>query len=200
MSLIFILCLSGCNNQSNKVNINFIFEDESKVVSIDKGDIITNDIIPWQDNINNIEIYYDDKKIEKYNNEPIIEDIIIYIKEKDNTPKIITDEQIKQDYLAYSHSKGDTYLTIEDIEILNHYGQYGDIVILRMFRGAYQVVTYISFYELNIQFVFGDRNTPLVYKNGNFYELYDAYKNGIITKEHVISLNEKINNKNNNNQ
>ena len=85
-------------------------------------------------------------------------------------------------------------LTIENIQILNHYGQYGDIVIVRMNRGSYQVVTYIPFYDLNIQFVFGNRNTPLVYKNGVFFELYDAYEKGIITKEIVISLYEKINN------
>lgn len=113
---------------------------------------------------------------------------------KEKTEQVISDEQIKNDYLLYRYSQGETYLTIENIQILNHYGQYGDIVIVRMNRGAYQVVTYIPFYDLNIQLVFGDRNTPLVYKNGVFFELYDAYEKGIITKEIVISLYEKINN------
>ena len=120
--------------------------------------------------------------------------LIEYTPQEEKTEQVISDEQIKNDYLLYRYSQGETYLTIENIQILNHYGQYGDIVIVRMNRGAYQVVTYIPFYDLNLTFVFGDRNTPLVYKNGVFFELYDAYEKGIITKEIVISLYEKINN------
>lgn len=184
---ICVLLLNGCNRTKNVVNVNFKFETISKIVAVDMGTIITTDIIPCEENTNNIELYYDVDEFKTYNNEPIMNDIIIYVKFKE-----ISEDQIKEDYLIYAKENGEKGLMIENVQILNHYGQYDDIVIVRMNRGAYQKITYVSFLDLKVQLKFGDSNTPLVYKNGKFYELKDAYNKGILTKEHVILLQEKI--------
>lgn len=189
MCLIFIMLLNGCNGTKNKVNINFKFSSSSKIVAVNRGTIITNDIVPCEENLNNVELYYDVDKFEAYNNEPIMNDIIIYVKFKE-----ISDEQIKEDYLIYAQENGEKGLMLENVQILNYYEQYDDIVIVRMNRGAYQKITYVSFWDLNVQLEFSDSNTPLVYKKGKFYELKDAYNKDILTKEHVIMLQEKINN------
>ena len=106
--------------------------------------------------------------------------------------EIVTDEKLILDYVNYAHSIGQKDVTVENTEILVNYGVYDGAVIVRMNRGAYHVLTNIYFWGTEVKIQFPDTNTPLVYKNGNFYELEDAYMNGILTKESVIKLQDKI--------
>ena len=106
--------------------------------------------------------------------------------------EIVTDEKLILDYVNYAHSIGQKDVTVENTEILVNYGVYDGAVIVRMNRGAYHVITNIYFWGTEVKIQFPDTNTPLVYKNGNFYELEDAYMNGIITKESVTKLHDKI--------
>ena len=106
--------------------------------------------------------------------------------------EIVTDEKLILDYVNYAHSIGQKDVTVENTEILVNYGVYDGAVIVRMNRGAYHVLTTIAFWGTEVKIQFPDTNTPLVYKNGNFYELEDAYMNGIITKESVTKLHDKI--------
>lgn len=192
--LIFILLilnaiLVGCNTEE-KVKINFKKENVLKVIEINKGSSITNDTIPFEEE--NIELYYDAEKSKKYNGEVIINDITIYVYEK-NGGYEFDEQQLKQDYLIYAISKGENYITIDDVKILDYYGKYDNSYIVRMDRGAYQVLTKIPFPELGIVFNLPNTNTPLVYREGKFYELYDAYYNDkIITEENLIDLHKKI--------
>ena len=106
--------------------------------------------------------------------------------------EIVTDEKLILDYVNYAHSIGQKDVTVENTEILENYGVYDGAVIVKMNRGAYHVLTNIYFWGTEVKIQFPDTNTPLVYKNGNFYELEDAYMNGILTKESVIKLQDKI--------
>ena len=108
--------------------------------------------------------------------------------------EIVTDEKLILDYVNYAHSIGQKDVTVENTEILENYGVYDGAVIVKMNRGAYQVITNISFLGAGVKMQFSDTNTPLVYKNGNFYELEDAYMKVIITKESLIKLQDKISN------
>lgn len=114
------------------------------------------------------------------------------IKEEDKMDYIVSDEIIKKDYLEYAKSNGEENLVYENIQIIKKYGQYDDIIILTMDRGAYQVMTQVSFMEVGISLSFSDTNTPLVYKDRMFYELKDAYNKGIIKLEHLKLLQDKL--------
>ena len=169
MLCIFNITLVGCKETNEKVKIDFNKDDVSKIVEVDKGTTITADIIPFENKIENIELYYDKTKNKKYD-----------------------EEQLKKDYLAYAISLGEKSLTINDVRVLNYYGQYNNSFIVKMDRGAYQVFTYVTFPELKIEFEFSDTNTPLVYNAGEFYELSDAYYSGVLTKDNLIELQEKL--------
>ena len=106
--------------------------------------------------------------------------------------EIVTDEKLILDYVNYAHSIGQKDVTVENTEILENYGVYDGAVIVKMNRGAYQVITNIHFWGTEVKIQFPDTNTPLVYKNGNFYELHDAYMNGILTKKSLIKLQDRI--------
>ena len=110
-----------------------------------------------------------------------------------NDDEIINNEmKLIQDYIKYAHSIGLEYVNTENTKILENYGKYDGAVIVKISRSAFQVITYISFLDIGIEMQFPDSNTPLVYKNGNFYELKDAYKHGIITKDILFELQKKI--------
>lgn len=100
--------------------------------------------------------------------------------------------KIRNDYLTYMHNQGETKMTIDDVVILNNYGTYNGAVVIKMKRDAYQVITTI---EIDgIQFTFSDSNTALVWKDGKFFDLSDAYDNQMLTKENLISIAKKVNN------
>lgn len=111
---------------------------------------------------------------------------------KDGEEIMSNEKKLILDYIKYAHSIGLEYVNVENTEILENYGEYDGSVIVKISRSAFQVITYISFLDIGIEMQFPDSNTPLVYKNGNFYELKDAYKNGILTKENLIELQDKI--------
>ncbi len=98
---------------------------------------------------------------------------------------------IKEDYLEYAISLGEKDLTIENIEIIDNYGEYNGAYVVKMNRGAYQVLTMIEVGGLNFQFP--DSNTPLVWKNRTFYELEDAYQKNILNLDNLTNLQDKIN-------
>ena len=114
---------------------------------------------------------------------------LVWVNEMDY---IVSDEIIKKDYLEYAKSNGEENLVYENIQIIKKYGQYDDIIILTMDRGAYQVMTQVSFMEVGISLSFSDTNTPLVYQDIMFYELKDAYNKGIIKLEHLKLLQDKL--------
>lgn len=103
-------------------------------------------------------------------------------------------KQIIMDYIEYAHSLGEDNLSMDNVKILKNYGAYDGVFIVRMNRSASQVITCVSFLDIGVKMYFEDSNTPLVYKNGDFYELKDSYSNSIITKDNLQALQAKIDN------
>lgn len=103
-------------------------------------------------------------------------------------------KQIIMDYIEYAHSLGEDNLSMDNVKILQNYGAYDGVFIVRMNRSAFQVITCVSFLDIGVKMYFEDSNTPLVYKNGDFYELKDSYSNSIITKDNLQALQAKIDN------
>lgn len=167
MCFIYIMCLIGCDGNKEFNPINISENAESKEIKGENN--VVQILAPTnQQNIDN----------------PVISGYI---------DMLIFEEQIKEDYLRYAHSHGEKELTIDDVQILKNYGQYDDTIIVRMNRGSYQVITYISLLEIGVNLQFSDSNTPLVYKNGSFYELDDSYNKGIITKNSLLLFQNQIN-------
>lgn len=101
------------------------------------------------------------------------------------------EQQIREDYLAFMHEQGDKEMTIDDVVILDSYGTYNGAVVVRINRPAFEVLTKII--VGGIEFTFSNSNTALVWKNGEFFELSDAYDHEIITLDNLISIAQKVN-------
>ena len=85
------------------INIEFKIQDISKKTVINKVSTINKKNIPFLKNLDINGLYLDETKENKYNNEPVNEELTIYVelKEKDYT-KMNEDEillQIRNDYL-----------------------------------------------------------------------------------------------------
>jgi hypothetical protein len=101
------------------------------------------------------------------------------------------EKQIREDYLAYMLSQGETEMTLDDVKILNNYGTYNGAVVVRIERGAFEVVTTIQ--VGGVDFTFSNSNTALVWKDGQFFELANAYDSELLTKSNLEALAKKIN-------
>lgn len=99
--------------------------------------------------------------------------------------------RIKEDYLPIMQSEGQTEATLDDVKILENYGNYNGAVVVRMYRGSYEIITKIQID--GVELVFNNSNTALVWYDGEFYELETAYNEGIISKDNLINLSKKIN-------
>jgi len=100
--------------------------------------------------------------------------------------------RIKQDFLLYMHSQGEVNMTLEMVKVLENYGNYNDAVVVRMNRGAFAAITTIQ--VGGIDFIFSNSNTALVWHSGQFFELAEAYDNGLLSKENLTTIAEKVNN------
>lgn len=101
------------------------------------------------------------------------------------------EQQIREEYLAFMHEQGDKELTIDDVAILDYYGTYNGAVVVRINRPALEVLTKII--VGGIEFTFSNANTALVWKNGEFFELSDAYDHEILTLDNLTSIAQKVN-------
>jgi hypothetical protein len=84
----------------------------------------------------------------------------------------VYEKQIREDYLALMRAQGEMEMILDDVIILNNYGTYNGAVVIRMLRGAYEVITTIKI--AGVEFTFSNSNTALVWKDGQFFELSDA--------------------------
>lgn len=80
MSLMFIMCLVGCDDSQDKITVNFIIDGKSHLVEIDKDTSINKEIIPLSNNEQIIELYYDADFSTSYEDEKISENTDIYVK------------------------------------------------------------------------------------------------------------------------
>lgn len=166
MSMMLISCLVGCSINYEKVNINFIIDGKSYLVEIDKGGIISKDIIPLE-NKENVELYYDEKMENKYNNELVIENINIFVK--------VNNELIRSEYnkIGFNINEFNNKIYIpyllgckfissgydldEDINIELFYGNGGCLE------------------QLGDQYIDKDASIFIQSENGNFTVLFDVY-------------------------
>ena len=78
--LLFLTLFIGCNKTNERIYINFIVEDKSYLVEINKADIITNEIIGIENKDDIVGIYYDESYTIEYNNEPLLKNTNLYVK------------------------------------------------------------------------------------------------------------------------
>lgn len=103
---------------------------------------------------------------------------------------LIPDDEIIQAYLKFQKTSLEN---IKYVKIIKKYGQYGNVVIVLMGRLTFQIPGGLFFPEIKLSIDFPDMNYPLAYKDGNMYELRDAFEKGIVTKEMLFDLKSKIN-------
>ena len=191
MMLILSVVLVGCNNEE-KVKVEFKMKNICKVVEVNKGSVITDDIIPFDDK--NIELYYDTTKNEKYNEEQINSNTTIYVF-KNVILNMETEKYIKQCVINYHKLKNELYSkTIDDIIIKHYYGDFNGVQIAVIKGDVENVLTvvgspfYICYVEGNGYLIKYLPEIISVYHENNYYTLSDACLEGLITKDILYQL------------
>lgn len=100
-------------------------------------------------------------------------------------PKFAQDK-IKTDFLNYLHSYDNYDFVEEDMKILKHYATFGGTYILKMNRDSIDTIHEIIIEDKVL--LFEDTNTPVAWKSGKFYELRDAYFDGVLSLKNVEEL------------
>ncbi|MDR0462189.1 MAG: hypothetical protein LBG88_02530 [Christensenellaceae bacterium] len=99
--------------------------------------------------------------------------------------------RIRNDYVTYLHSQGDTDVVLADVQILKIYGNFDGVVVVRFDRPAFEVVTTVQVGGVDL--VFDNSNVAIVWQNGNFFDLQMAYENGLLSIANLNAVAEKVN-------
>ena len=195
MCLMLITCFAGCDENQERININFIVYGESYLVEIDKGNSISKDIIPIGNNKEVIELYYDEAFTYKYDNEKIYNNITIYIKQmaENNLSKEI-ETKIKESYIL---NFCDKETKINEIIVERYYGNYNGfevILIKELYKGDNGWDRDIIINNVVFHYAFGNREI-LLWTGKEFLTLDVAFEKKIITVDDLIKISE-IHNKN----
>lgn len=185
--LVVAYVLVGCN-KNEKVKINFKIGDFSSVVEVEKGTIITEDIIPFIQNKSN-KLYYDKNYSHEYDNEKIDKSMDIYVKLNDEESINMVDEVCEAYFNRFIKPKREDAV-IEDAILFEYLGTYNGI-----FVGIFLDEKDCVFIEKECKIIVEDivfnysyGYNIYVYDGTNFMDLLTAYDHSKLTYENVLSI------------
>lgn len=181
ITIICISCLLGCKK---RVTINFELYGKYYPVKITQGKPISNKIIPFYNEEDEFELFYDIGLMEKYNNEEINSNIAIYIKTRKHEQ--LCKEARKMFY--ENEKKIAPNITIEQVSIYSYLGLYGDCFVAVFWTGipldrVASTITIEGFSFLLLEYL----NT-YAYYHGELYYLAIAYDRGIISYDDLKEI------------
>lgn len=194
MSLMFIMCLTGCGENQEKINIDFIIDGKSHLVKIDKGTSIVKDLIPLSNDEEIIELYYDENMENEYDGKVLNEDSKMYVK---NMGEEKLYNEVCEAYLNEFIKPIRENSTVEDVWVFEYLGTYGDsyvAVILDRQNCLFTEQEYVMKIE-NLEFAYSNGYLIYVYNNGAFLILDVAYKNNIISHDQLVQIYNKYYNR-----
>ena len=197
---ILLICLSylfGCKQKENDemIDIEFKIQDISKKTEIKKGSIINKKNVPYLKNLDISGLYLDESREIKYNNEPVNEELTIYVELKQKNYNDVEEEnillQIRYDYLnqCVIPLYGEEF-TIDDVGIYSNFGCYnGSYVIWFSVTGQGLGWNLLTEYVVGgVSLVFPTTKIPYVWNNGYFYYLETAYDKGLLTINNLEAI------------
>lgn len=179
MSLMFIMCLAGCGENQEKINIDFIIDGKSHLVEIDKGTSISKDIIPLSNDEEVIKLYYDENMENEYDSKVLNEDSKMYVK---NMGEEKLYNEVCEAYLNKFIKPIRENSTVEDVWLFEYLGTYGDsyvaVILDRQNCDFPEIVNDYSIENFNFSYSVG--YDIIVYNENEFLKLNEAYDCNIL--------------------
>ncbi len=187
MSLMFIMCLAGCNESKEKVNIDFIIDGESHLVQIDKGTAISKDIIPLSNKEEVVELYYDENMENEYDKSVLNEDLKMYVKHI-GEEKLYN--EVREAYFNRFIKPVRENSSIEDVWVFEYLGTYEDsyvAILLDKENCTFFDVVY-RFEIEDLKFTYSEGYMIYVYNNGELMSLSIAYANHTLSYDDIVQI------------
>lgn len=186
-SLFILLCLNGCKLIQEKINIEFIINSESHYIEISKGTSINKDMVPINNKDEIVDLYFDNVYNKVYDNRTLCENNKIYVK----TTK---DEQL---YLEVCKTYWEQFIkpnrdtsTIEDVWVYEYLGTYNNcfvaVLLDRKNCAFYDIIGRFTIADLEFTYSYGHH--IMVYSDGAFLFLFEAYGQNLITYEDLKQI------------
>ncbi len=192
ISLMFIMCLGGCDESQEMVNINFIINGESHLVQIEKGCVISKEMIPLINDKEEVELYYDENMKNEYDGNVLNKDSKMYVKTDIKICEDIT-KKIKSKYVSDYLLKYNENASIDEVYINEFYGVYNNAYVLIMSNDYVEYFAAITEEViLNYRFIYPNNNVIKVFYDGSFYTLTSAYLNNILSRDDIAHIYEKF--------
>jgi len=99
--------------------------------------------------------------------------------------------ELRRDYFNQFVKPIDNDAKLEDVQILKYCGNFDGVVVVRFDRPAYGVITTIQ--VGGVDFIFNNSNVAIVWHDGNFFELQEAYENGLLSIANLTYVAGKLN-------
>ena len=173
------------NCSLNKKSVKLIIANSLFEVQVKKGTVLTDDIVFSSTGLNNMTLYYDKNFTQKYENERIKEDLILYLDYCES--ELLT--QIREDFRIFE-KKYD--YTVSDVWIEFYMGKFNNYIICMYIlrgQGFLQSITKEKFGDLEL--VYPDSNKYYCWKDGDFYTLTELYNSNEISIKDIETIIER---------
>ncbi len=179
MSLMFIMCLAGCGDSQDKVNVDFVIDGKSHLVEINKGTSVSKDIIPLSSDEEVVKLYYDENMENEYDGKILNEDSKMYVK---NMGEEKLYNEVCEAYLNKFIKPIRENSTVEDVWVFEYLGTYGDsYVAVILDRQNCDFPEVVNDYSIeNFYFSYSVGYDIIVYKENEFLKLNEAYDCNIL--------------------
>lgn len=188
--MLFGFGLVGCNESQDKINVDFIIDNKSHLVVIDKGTSISKDIIPLSNDEEVVELYYDENMENKYDDSILNEDSKMYVK---NMGEEKLYKEVCKAYFDKFIKPVRENSSVEDVWIFEYLGTYGDSYVAIIIDRQNCVFTEEEYVMTigNFEFAYSNGYLIYVYSKGTFLSLDVAYINNIISYEQLSHIYNK---------
>lgn len=197
MGLMFTMCLVGCGEEKEKINIDFIIDGKSHLVEIDKGTSISKDIIPLSNKEEIIELYYDENMENEYDGKVLNDDSKMYVKTntislENYLNKTEQDELIiKNAYCNYVNNLLNSSFGINDFNIKYYLGKLTENIYVVVMHNDIRMHTMQSSNPFNYEYFVGGvtfKWLPEIISiicDEKYYDIRQAYELNIISQNEL---------------
>lgn len=192
--MVFMFIFSACSKSEKDVTVTYVIDELSQVTVVKQNSSLNLDDVPKIQNLKYLGMYVDDKLTIEYSGESIDEDVTLYVKTDVEELGEIDGNIKKQILLDYynkyiSSDPIDIETLMKKVYIKHYYGNYNGAYIVMMGSselGYYNLMTADLVDGIRIEY--NNSNAIVVWYDGEFYNLNQAFDNHYITKTNIIAI------------
>lgn len=192
--MVFMFIFTSCSQTKKEVTVTYVINELNHVTVMKQNSRLHLEDVPKIENIKYLGMYMDNKFTIEYSGEIIDEDVTLYVKTAVEELGDI-DENIEKQIIVDFYNKFvstvpvDKDAVIKNVWIKHYYGNYNGAYVVMMASSELGHFNWLGAEEVDgIKIFYNNSTNILVWHDGDFYNLTDAFNKNYIMKTNLIAI------------